>query len=303
MPTPNRRSFLKSSLGLAALALPVSVSEKPKPKFSYSTLGCPDWPLATILQTAADHGYAAVEFRGLQNEMDLPKCPEFSTPARIAETRRRFEDKGLKICNLGASTQLHHADPAKRRQHLDEARRFLDLAAELRCPAVRVFPDSLPKNQDREATIGLIGEGLLELGNYAKTGPVSVLLESHGEVVTTELLLRILRAAEHPRVGLIWDVFNMWSETGEAPAEVYRNLRPYVRHVHIKDGRSVNGKHVYTRVGQGEAPLREAIAALVAGGYDGYYSLEWEKKWHPELEDPATVFPAYPKAMQAYFQG
>lgn len=303
MNSPNRRAFLKSSLGLAALALPEwpAFSAKAKPKFSFSTLGCPDWPLATILNTAAEHGYGGVELRGLQNEMDLTKCPEFSTPGRVAETRRRFADRGLEICGLGASTQLHHPDGPARQKHLDEARRFLDLAAQLGCPAVRVFPDRLPPNQDRQATLALISGGLLDLANHAKGSPVSVLLESHGEVVTSEVLLGIMRAAEHPQVGLIWDVFNMWSETGEAPRAVYQNLGKYIRHVHVKDGRVANGKHQYVRVGQGEAPLREAIAALRAGGYGGYYSLEWEKKWHPELEEPGPVFADYPKAMRGYF--
>ncbi|MBC7891641.1 MAG: sugar phosphate isomerase/epimerase [Sphingobacteriaceae bacterium] len=303
MTIPTRRSFLKTSMGIVGLALPESplFLQKPKPRLSFSTLGCPAWPLSTILKSAVGNGYGAVELRGLQNEMELTKCPEFSSPARIAETRRRFEDTGLEICGLGSSAQLHHADKTKRQQNLDEARRYLDLAAQLRCPAVRVFPDSLPKNQDREVTLSLISEGLLELGNHAKTDSVNVLLESHGEVVTTDVLLRILKAAEHPHVGLIWDVFNMWSETGEAPRAVYHSLGPYIRHTHIKDGRVVDGKHQYVRVGRGEAPLREAIAALVAGGYEGYYSLEWEKKWHPELEEPEAVFADYPKAMRAYF--
>ena len=30
-----------------------------------------------------------------------------------------------------------------------------------------------------------------------------------------------------------------------------------------------------------------------ADGYQGYYSLEWEKTWHPELEEPEIAFPAY----------
>lgn len=50
-----------------------------------------------------------------------------------------------------------------------------------------------------------------------------------------------------------------------------------------------------------EAPLKEAIDALKTGGYAGYYSLEWEKMWHPEIPEPELAFADYPKAIQKYF--
>ena len=35
-------------------------------------------------------------------------------------------------------------------------------------------------------------------------------------------------------------------------------------------------------------------------GYQGYYCFEWEKKWHPEIEDPEIAFPHYAKLMAEY---
>ena len=300
---PNRRSALKTTLGgLGALFMaPALGLNRQQPKFSFSTLGCPAWSMATILKTAAQNGYKGVEFRGLMGELDLPKCPEFSTAARAAQTRRQFADQGVQIINLGSSAQLHHADRAKRSRNLDDARRFIDLAQQLDCPFVRVFPDQLPPDQPRDQTLRLIGEGLIELGDYAKSRSVTVLLESHGELTRSDLLLPLMTAAEHPHVGLIWDVFNMWSDSHEAPGEVYQTLKKYIRHTHIKDARLENGKHRYVAVGKGEAPLREAIGALVAGGYEGFYSFEWEKLWHPDIEAPELVILQYPTAMNAYF--
>lgn len=303
MTHPTRRSFLASSFGMAAMVLPEwpFITFAPKPKLSFSTLGCPAWSLETILKTAVDNGYQGVELRGLEKEMDLTKRPEFSTPARTAESRQRFTEKSIRIINLGSSAQLHHADPAKRSQQLDEARRYIDLAQQLNCPFVRVFPDQLPPDQPRAQTLQLISQGLLELGEYAKSRSVTVLLESHGELTRSDLLLQILTAAEHPNVGLIWDVFNMWVDSHEDVGEVYGKLKKYIRHMHIKDGRIENGKHRYVLVGQGEAPLQKAISALVKGGYGGFYSFEWEKRWHPELEEPELAMAQYPKAMKAYF--
>ena len=30
---------------------------------------------------------------------------------------------------------------------------------------------------------------------------------------------------------------------------------------------------------------------LVKNDYKGYYCFEWEKKWHPEIEEPELSFP------------
>ncbi|WP_338872504.1 sugar phosphate isomerase/epimerase family protein [Spirosoma sp. SC4-14] len=298
-----RRDFLLSTTGLFAatgLAMATQAGSK-KPLLAFSTLGCPKWTLNQILDAAVKDGYDAIEIRGLEGQMDLTKSPAFDSSDHIASTRKLAAAKGIKIINLGASTQLHHADPATRQRHLDEAKRFITLADELACPYVRVFPDALPKDQEREATLDRIAQGLVELADYAKGSNVSVLLETHGDGVQTDELVSMMQKASSPKVGLIWDVFNMWSVTKEPPAQVYKKLKPYIRHTHIKDAKIVDGKHHYVALGMGDSPIFEAIAALKKGGYSGYYSFEWEKTWHPEIEEPEIVFPHYPKVLNTFF--
>ena len=38
----------------------------------------------------------------------------------------------------------------------------------------------------------------------------------------------------------------------------------------------------------------EAIEALEQSGYKGFYSFEWEKLWHPELDDPQIALAQFP---------
>jgi hypothetical protein len=47
-------------------------------------------------------------------------------------------------------------------------------------------------------------------------------------------------------------------------------------------------------------PVKETVKALAAAGYRGYYCFEWEKKWHPEIEEPEIAFPHYAKVMREY---
>jgi len=298
----SRRKFLQTSTVLLATSFTGSVFEVKKGKLllAFSTLGCPDWSFQKIVEFAVQHDYNGIELRGIQRELDLTKCKEFS-PANIAGTRKLMKEKNLQFVDLGSSSNLHFAEGAERKKNLDDAKRFIDLAQQINCPNIRVFPNNFPKDQDKNVTMELITKGLLELGDHAKGSNVNVLMETHGDLVKSDDIVKIMQAAEHPNVGLVWDIANMWSITKEPPVQVYQKIKKYIRHTHIKDGKVTDGKEQYTLLGKGEVPIFTAIDALKKGGYKGYYSFEWEKLWHPEIEDPETAFADYAKVMKQHF--
>jgi sugar phosphate isomerase/epimerase len=298
-----RRDFLKTvgMVSIASTALSFNTVKKGDPLLSFSTLGCPDWTFKNIVDFAVANGYSGLELRGLMRELDLPKCPEFNSAENIRSTKKLMDDKNLKFVNLGSSVQLHQPDGAERTKHIDDGKRFIDLANQLACPYIRVFPNTFPKDQEKSATIDLIVKGLLELGNYAKGSKVKVLMETHGEVVYITDIEKIMKDAEHPQVGLIWDALNMWAVTKESPTAVYEKLKKYIYHTHIKNAMLADGKINYVLLDKGEVPIFEAIDVLVKGSYKGYYSFEWEKLWHPEIEAPEIALADYPKAMLRHF--
>jgi len=304
MSQSTRREFIQTSAALIASAAIGSSFDFKKKKLllSFSTLGCPDWTFQQITDFAVKHGYKGIEIRGLQRQMDLSKCNEFSTPENRSATLALMKEKGLQFINLGSSATLHFAEGAEREKNLDEGKRFIDLAQQINCPYIRVFPNNFPKGQDRNATIDLIIKGLVDLGDYAKESKVSVLMETHGDVVKAEDLEVIMRSASHPNVGLVWDPSNMWTVTKEPPAEVYPKLKKYIHHVHIKDAKLADGKLQYKLLGEGEVPIFEAVDLLAKGGYKGYYSFEWEKMWHPEIDEPEIALADYPKKMKQHFK-
>ncbi len=297
-----RRQFLKTSTGLFVLAVAGNAFDfkSEKLKLSFSTLGCPDWPFEKITDFAVTNGYTGLEIRGIQRQMDLTKCPEFNSSENIAATLKLMKSKGLKFVDLGSSAEMHHSDEGERRKQMDEAKRFIDLAHQLNCSYIRVFPNKLPK-ENRDATIDLIVKGLVEAGDHAKGTDVMVLMETHGEVVESAVLKQIMEAANHPKVGLVWDVSNMWTVTKESPAQVYATLKKYIHHTHIKDAALSDKGPQYKLMGKGEVPIFEAIDILYKDGYKGYYSFEWEKLWHPDIDEPEIALADYPKAMKQHF--
>lgn len=298
-----RRTFIQNGASLAAAGL---LGWTPPhtlvmPRLAFSTLGCPDWSFEQILAYAEENKYGGIELRGLRRELDLSKCPEFRDANAIRETIKKAKEAKVKFVNLGASTNLHLKAGPELDKGMDEAKRFIDIAAAISCPYVRVFPNNLPKDEDKQAVLDRIRQHLSQLGDYAASRTVTVLMETHGEVVYAADLLNIMEPLNHPHTGLVWDCVNMFSVTREAPALVYPKLKKYIFHAHIKDYRMEAGKMRYCNFGRGESPILAAVELLRKDNYKGYYSFEWEKLWHPELEEPEPVFTEYANAMRRFF--
>jgi sugar phosphate isomerase/epimerase len=299
-----RRKFAQS-LG-AAVAAPgilnsgIWASSKVKRlPIAFSTLGCPKWDWKTILEQAAQHGYAALELRGVAGEMDLPKSPQF-TGAKLKESLKDLDAAGLKISDLGASARFGEPDATKRAAQLDEARRFIDLAHGLKTPYVRIFGGALQKGQTMQAATELIIAGFKELHQHAKGSGVTLLIESHDEFTTSESLLAILQGANLPTAALLWDAHHTFVAGKERPADTFKKLGKFVRHTHLKDSKPSGNDRRYVLTGTGEVPIKETVKVLASNGYKGYYCFEWEKKWHPEIEEPEIAIPHYAKVMREY---
>ena len=70
----------------------------------------------------------------------------------------------------------------------------------------------------------------------------------------------------------------------------------------MKDARRRGDDWELVSLGEGELPVRESIAALGALGYEGWLSVEWEKRWHPELAEPELALPRELAALRAVIE-
>ena len=303
MKRPTRRQFIQSSLMLASWSvMPFAVgAPRNKALLSFSTLGCPDWDFKQIIDFAAANDYQGIELRGIKRQLDLLQCVEFKSPENRKATLRMMKDKGLRFVDLGSSTNLHFPEGTERAKNLNEAKRFIDLAQEIECPFIRVFPNDFLKERDKNATMDLMAAGLLALAQYAEGSNVSVLIESHGDLVHADDLEKVLKAAQNKHAGMIWDVVNMWSITKEPVAGVFERLKKYIRHAHIKDAKVTGADVQYVFLGKGDVPIFEAIDLLANSNYQGYYSFEWEKMWHPDLPAPELALADYSLAIRRHF--
>ncbi len=296
----DRRQFLKE-LSCAALSSTVlspllfAKVKRSRIPLAFSTLGCPKWEWTKILEFAGQHGFAAIELRGLEGNLDLPSHPIFAA-GRIEQTKKEIKAAGLRIANLGSSTNLYVADAAKREKELADARRFIDLAGTLGAPYVRVFggketSDTNPAPDD--ATKARVAAGLRELGTYAGPHNVTVIIESHDHFTSSATLKDVLNAAGSDHVALLWDAHHTFATSNEEPEFTVKQLGRWIRHTHLKDSVGAGEDRKYVLTGRGTVPIQRQIKALQSIRYKGFYCFEWEKLWHPEIEEPEIAIADY----------
>jgi sugar phosphate isomerase/epimerase len=232
--------------------------------------------------------------------MDLSKVPEFQ-PARLAQAKRELAERGLVVSDLGASINLHEQDQSKRATAMAETRRFIDLASAMGSPYVRVFGNEYPKGMERKAVLEYIGAGLRELGEYGRPRNVTVILESHGAFADSPTLLELMRLADSPNVALLWDAHHTFVG-GEQPEATVAQLGKWIRHTHLKDSVPDGKDRKYVLTGRGDVPVKRQIEALARIGYKGFYSFEWEKRWHPEIAEPEVAFADYATVASGYLR-
>ena len=266
-------------------------------KLAFSTLGCPDWDLAEVIAGARKYGFDGVELRALSGSLDLPGCDEFAAE-RIATTREYLKREGIEVCCVDTSCTFHSVDASERAAQVQVALVHADLAAKLGAPLIRVFPDKIQPGAQREQTRDWIAACLHEIAEQMPVD-VDVALETHGDFARAEAAVEIVELAIHPKVKLIWDVANSVA-AGDTIEQAAKIVQPHLAHIHLRDAKPVSGSEHWLPVlaGSGRVSFAGALAAIRSLNYDRYVSFEWEKYWHPEIEEPDVALPDFSNAIR-----
>jgi sugar phosphate isomerase/epimerase len=126
----------------------------------------------------------------------------------------------------------------------------VDAARELGAPFVRVFGAAEPESGARSRAVARLGV----VANAIHESGVTILLETHDSFPTGAAVGEILDEVGSPNLGAIWDVVNPWRH-GEAARDTLERLGPWMRHIQLKDVKS----------------------------------LEWERAWYPAIPPLPTA--------------
>ena len=256
-------------------------------RIAFSTLAFPDVSLASAVSLGRQWGYAGVELRLIDGELIDPSMPA----ADRARVKRTVTAAGLPVVAVDSSIRLTDGDPGP------DLRRFLELASDWESPLVRVFGGPLPAGgpdpQAREDQLGAAARVLESCVPLARRLGVAIGVETHDDFSASSVVAELLAMTDPEWTGAVWDSHHP-HRVGETPAEVYANLGRRILLAQVKDARrEPDDGWRLVLLGEGEVPVRQMLELLAAGGYRHWISVEWEKRWHPEIEEPEVALPQH----------
>jgi sugar phosphate isomerase/epimerase len=264
------------------------------PRIAFSTLAFPDATLASAASLGRSWGYSGIELRLIDGELIDPSM----SAADRARVKRTVTAAGLPVVAVDSSIRLTDDDPGP------ELRRFLELASDWESPLVRVFGGALAAEQTaRQEQLRAAARVLESSVPVAERLGVAIGVETHdafaASSVVAELLALVYSGTADPAavdsgaVGAVWDSHHP-HRMGETPDQVYANLGARILLAQVKDARrKAGGDWQLVLLGEGDVPVRDMLGLLAAGGYPHWISVEWEKRWHPEIEEPEVALPQH----------
>jgi sugar phosphate isomerase/epimerase len=210
--------------------------------------------------------------------------------AYLRELRRRAFNRGVTVSGTAVRNKFCIPDGPEKQKEIDQVKRWIDFAAELFAPHIRIFAGEVPAGMDKKTAIGYAADGIRAVLDHAAERGIMLGLENHGGITArVEDHLAICNAVgKHPWFGINLD-------TGNYRTNAYEELAmaaPRAVNVHIKvEVYKNNGPKV-------PADLERFRRILVDAKYMGWIALEYEAEGDPRLE-----IPMYIKKLKELFEG
>lgn len=265
-------------------------------KIAFSTLGCPDFSWPDIYTMATDLGFDGIEIRGLGKDIFSVNGKPF-TESQLDETLKKLKSLHLEIPCLSSGCCLKFTEKAE--ENYKEILQYIQLAARLGTPYVRILADLEPLPCGEVDDKAVLAQ-LKRLAPAAAASGVTLLVETNGVYADTSRLRDLLENAASDSVAALWDIHHPYRFAHETPDKTVQNLGAYIKYVHVKDSVAQDGKIQYRMMGEGDMPIDDMVLALRSTNFEGYISLEWVKRYMPELSDAGVVFPQFINFMGRY---
>ncbi len=254
------------------------------------TMGTPEVRVTEALDLFAELGLDGIEIICAE---DYPCGLSLETGARALDAlRQRASGAGLAIAGLVPyAKDMNHPEAGARKKAVAELKAAVDMAGALDCPAIRVFGGREVLPAEQGSALGWLAESLREVGEYAQARRVRLNIENHMDTMATsaEMTMAIARAVDLPNVGVLYDQANLAFMNSESHELALALQARRIQHVHVKDFFWRGTERIATVLGHGIVPWAAIVDSLTDMGYDGFYSLEYERRWFPHQLPPASV--------------
>jgi sugar phosphate isomerase/epimerase len=227
--------------------------------------------LFDLLDFCAKNNFEAVDPTGYF----FPGYPsELPTDAFINEFKRRAFELGLDISGTGVRNNFTLPDKEKRAADVQHIKQWVEVAAKMGAPVLRVFADTQMKGQSwqtvapgikREQVEDWIVENLKECAEHGKKYGVIIGVQNHGDFLqTSDNLLNLIKRVDSVWCGPIVDTGYFKSPD---PYEDMAKVAPYAVNWQIKTSPFGAESGIKT-------DLKRLIKIIRESGYRGYIPIE-----------------------------
>jgi sugar phosphate isomerase/epimerase len=210
--------------------------------------------------------------------------------AYLLRIRRHAFLRGIAISGTAVGNTFTWPRGAKRDEEIAQVKRWIDRAALMGAPHIRVFAGNRQPDMSAGESKAICVETMTECCEYAGRKGIFLGLENHGGIVAeAEELLEIVRAVESPWFGVNLDTGNFHTED---PYGDVARCAPYAVNVQVKVEMQARGQQKMP------ADLVRLIQILREIRYQGYVALEFEA-----AEDPWVAVPGALGQLKALMAG
>lgn len=197
-------------------------------------------------------------------------------------------DRGLAVaCLTPYVWDINSVDANLRRKEIRALKDCVVMAHDMGCGVVRAYGGRGTDGTDRDERLVFFENTvkvLQETAGFAADHGVTLAVENHQGTMTATAgeTIEMITAVGRSNVRVLYDQANISYHTGEDHRTSLELQKGHLAHVHVKDYVVVGGKRKPVPVGEGDIPWRDILPSLESIGYDGFLSLEYEKKYFPE---------------------
>jgi sugar phosphate isomerase/epimerase len=209
--------------------------------------------------------------------------------AYLRRLRNRAFRQGVTISGTAIRNNFCQAPGEQKDREIAQVKKWIDHAAELFAPHVRIFAGDIPEGADKKTAIKWTAEGIKQILGHAENRGIMIGLENHGGITAeaADLLAICDAVGDHPWFGVNLDTGNFHSKD---PYEELILSAPKAVNVQVKaDMSGPNRKRV-------PADLERIRDVIVGAGYKGWVVLEYEAK------EPSKEIPKYIARLKELFE-
>ncbi len=221
---------------------------------------CQEWELKRILEIAENTGYHGVE---LLMDYKQKHGFEWDTPKDQWEgLKSEVDASNVVISSLTSCQNFHSEDASDRQETVRRVTRVIDMAEYMDCNHVRVLGDRY-NDENRDAVVGYVTDGLKALGNYAGEKGITVSMEMHGSFTDPDSAMEVIEAVNLPNVGFVFNSQFRGCEGGSIEP-LFSRIAPHITAVHTHKVETPETFELY----------RQMFQWLNRIGFTGYISNE-----------------------------